>query len=87
MLKEAVARARAEKGAEKGEGESFTPDINIGASILIPEFYIDDLDLRLSLYKRAANLADENEIDAFRIELTDRFGKSPQEVLHLPGSN
>ena len=83
MLKEAVEKARAEKGAENKHSESFTPDINIGASILIPEFYIDDLDLRLSLYKRAAALSDENEIDSFRIELTDRFGKPPQEVLHL----
>ncbi len=82
MLKEAVERAKAEKGADAKQ-ESFTPDINIGASILIPEFYIDDLDLRLSLYKRAASLADENEIDAFRIELIDRFGKPPQEVLQL----
>lgn len=83
MLKEAVERAKAEKGSQPTQGESFTPDINIGASILIPEFYIDDLDLRLSLYKRAAALTDVNEIDAFRIELTDRFGRPPQEVLHL----
>jgi len=84
MLKEAVLRSKAE--ADNGKqvtDNGFTPDINIGASILIPEFYIDDLDLRLSLYKRAAALGNENEIDAFRIELTDRFGKPPQEVLQL----
>ena len=83
MLNEAVLRAKAEAGNLKPEASSFTPDINVGASILIPEFYIADLDLRLSLYKRAAGLKDEGEIDSFRIELIDRFGRPPQEVEHL----
>lgn len=85
MLKEAVLRAQAEGRGHKVDAaeKGFTPDINIGASILIPEFYIDDLDLRLSLYKRASTLADDNEIDSFRIELIDRFGRPPQEVEHL----
>ncbi len=84
MLQEAVMRAKAEKGSTAQEtGENFTPDISIGASILIPDFYVADLDLRMGLYKRAANLKNEDEIDAFRIELTDRFGKPPEEVLHL----
>src|SRR6202044_2271005 len=50
MLNEAVLRAKAEVSGQ-GTGDrqqSFTPDINVGASILIPEFYIADLDLRLS---------------------------------------
>jgi transcription-repair coupling factor (superfamily II helicase) len=79
MLNEAILKAK----AEKPQADEFTPDINIGASILIPDYYVEDLDLRMGLYKRAANLKDEAEIDAFRIELTDRFGKPPAEVLQL----
>jgi transcription-repair coupling factor (superfamily II helicase) len=79
MLNEAILKAKAETPVDEG----FTPDINIGASILIPDYYVEDLDLRMGLYKRAANLKTEDDIDAFRIEITDRFGKPPQEVLQL----
>ena len=85
MLNEAIMKARAEKGQEKIEAaeNEFSPDINIGASILIPDSYVFDLDLRMGLYKRAASLKSEDEISAFRIELTDRFGRPPEEVEHL----
>ena len=52
-------------------------------SVLIPETYIEDLPLRLSLYRRAASLADSAELEGFAAELVDRFGPSPIEVEHL----
>jgi len=39
--------------------------------------------VRLSLYRRLAELDDEQEIEAFGAELVDRFGKLPVEVDHL----
>ena len=42
-----------------------------------------DLQLRLSLYRRLADLVEANEIDEFGAELTDRFGPQPDEVKHL----
>jgi transcription-repair coupling factor (superfamily II helicase) len=82
MLEEAVAAARG--GLLPGQGEErWTPQINLGTSVLIPEGYVADLDVRLSLYRRLADLEDQQEIDAFAAELVDRFGKLPPEVENL----
>ncbi|MDA7705618.1 transcription-repair coupling factor [Rickettsiales bacterium] len=57
--------------------------IKLGLSLLIPENYIADIDLRMSLYKRIGNIKTEEEKQAMEMELTDRFGKIPQEVGNL----
>ena len=50
---------------------------------MIPESYVPDLQLRLALYRRLAELENTQEIDAFGAELIDRFGPLPEEVEHL----
>jgi transcription-repair coupling factor (superfamily II helicase) len=44
---------------------------------------VSDLQLRLSLYRRLADIAEPNDIDAFAAEMIDRFGPLPDEVDHL----
>jgi transcription-repair coupling factor (superfamily II helicase) len=44
---------------------------------------VPDLQLRMSLYRRLAELDDAAEIDAFAAELIDRFGPLPNEVDSL----
>ena len=51
--------------------------------MLIPETYVADLPLRLTLYRRLSNLETRAEIDDFAAELVDRFGPLPEEVTHL----
>ena len=51
--------------------------------MLIPEDYVADLSVRLALYRRLADIEDEQEIEAFGAELVDRFGALPEEVQHL----
>ena len=82
MLEEAVAEAKSGISAEELE-DSWSPQINVGAAILIPENYISDLNLRMSLYRRLAELNDPQEIEGFGAELIDRFGDLPQEVEDL----
>ncbi len=85
MLEEAVASMR-EDGNANGETEgAWSPQINIGTSVLIPENYVEDLQIRLSLYRRLSDLHEQQEIDAFAAELHDRFGPMPDEVKHLLG--
>ncbi|MBL4601554.1 MAG: transcription-repair coupling factor [Emcibacteraceae bacterium] len=82
MLEEAVAQAKSGIANDEYE-ESWSPQINVGASVMIPERYVKDLNLRMSLYRRIAELADKQDINAFGAELIDRFGKLPEEVEHL----
>ncbi|MFQ5773619.1 MAG: transcription-repair coupling factor [Kiloniellaceae bacterium] len=82
MLEDAVTAAR---GAPAGEAaaEPFTPQINIGSPVLIPETYVADLNVRLGLYRRLSRLVDRAEIEGFAAELIDRFGALPPEVENL----
>ena len=63
--------------------KSFQPTIKIPEEIYIPEEYIDDLDLRISIYKRISSMDDEEKTNQLMIELIDRFGKLPEEVNNL----
>ena len=49
----------------------------------IPENYISDRSVRLSLYRRAAAILQSREIDELRIEFKDRFGPLPESVKNL----
>jgi len=80
MLEEAVASLKT--GGEVEEGE-WSPQITVGTAVMIPETYVPDLQLRLGLYRRLADLRETAEIEAFAAELIDRFGPLPDEVGHL----
>ncbi len=80
MLEEAVAQLR----GEEGEGsDQWSPQINIGTPVLIPDHYVTDLDARMALYRRLSQVESRTEIDAFAAELIDRFGPLPEEVDSL----
>ncbi len=83
MLTETIEAMKTQETQAKATEDDWSPLINLGMSVLIPEAYVEDLSLRLSLYRRLAALHTQEEIDAFREELTDRFGPVPQEVEHL----
>ena len=80
MLEEAVVSMK-EGGADIEE--TWSPQINIGTAVLIPDSYVQDLDVRMSLYRRLSTLTEQEEIDGFGAELIDRFGPLPSEVDHL----
>ncbi|MBL0941380.1 MAG: transcription-repair coupling factor, partial [Alphaproteobacteria bacterium] len=61
----------------------WTPQINTGMPVLIPELYVPDLLVRLNLYRRLSELETSTEIEAFAAELIDRFGPLPFEVENL----
>jgi transcription-repair coupling factor (superfamily II helicase) len=81
MLQDAIASLK--EGGKAEVEEQWSPAIAIGMPVTIPEDYIEDLNLRLSLYRRLSGLEQEAEIEAFAAELADRFGPLPKEVQHL----
>jgi transcription-repair coupling factor (superfamily II helicase) len=83
MLEEAVATLR-DGGAEEHEADGrWSPQITVGTPVMLPETYVPDLQLRLSLYRRLGDLEEADQIDGFAAELIDRFGPLPDEVEHL----
>jgi transcription-repair coupling factor (superfamily II helicase) len=82
MLEDAVASMRS-GGEEVADDGAWSPSINIGTSVLIPESYVTDLQARLGLYRRLADVQEQTDLDGFAAELHDRFGRKPEEVDHL----
>ncbi|WP_292082727.1 MULTISPECIES: transcription-repair coupling factor [unclassified Brevundimonas] len=81
MLEDAVAELR-----EAGEGvadRGWSPSINVGAAVLIPEAYVPDLNVRLSLYRRLSDAEKMEDREAMAAELIDRFGPLPDEAQQL----
>ena len=84
MLEEAIMEAKA-GGIVAERAADFSPQITVDAPILIPEDYVPDLDLRMSLYRRINDLPDPSAIEAFAAEMIDRFGPLPDPTENLLG--
>jgi transcription-repair coupling factor (superfamily II helicase) len=81
MLEEAVMSLKA--GISAPVADKWSPQITIGTAVLIPEDYVADLSVRLSLYRRLSEIEDDQAIEGFAAELVDRFGPLPEEVEYL----
>ena len=81
LLEEAVEAARGQ--AREAAKADWSPQINLGIPVLIPEDYVADLSVRMGLYRRLGDLQTQGEIDTFAAELVDRFGKMPVEAEFL----
>ncbi len=80
MLEEAVAEAR---GVTDNEETDWSPQVALGMAVLIPDWYVPDLTVRMGLYRRIAWLKDANEIEQTAAEMIDRFGPIPAEAENL----
>ena len=81
MLEEAVVALKA--GIEEPQEEAWSPSITVGMPVTIPEDYVEDLSVRLNLYRRLSTLETDEEIESFGAEMIDRFGPTPDEVKQL----
>ena len=82
LLEEAVAAAKA-GGQDVEDERDWSPTIQLGSPVLIPEAYVKDLAVRLGLYRRIADIRDQAELESLAAEMIDRFGKLPLEVDNL----
>ena len=84
MLEETIARIRSgELQGLSSIDDDWSPQLNLGVPVMIPESYIPDLDIRLGLYRRLSSLTTKVELEGFAAELIDRFGALPKEVNTL----
>jgi transcription-repair coupling factor (superfamily II helicase) len=84
MLEDAVNDLKTLAGAEgQTVDRGWSPQINTGAAVLIPEDYVPDLNVRLSLYRRLSDAEKSADREALAAELIDRFGPMPPEAGQL----
>ena len=78
MLDEAVHELSGEEVAHEVD-----PELSFDTEALLPEDYISDVGVRLSLYKRLASAADEGHVSEIASEMEDRFGPPPEAARRL----
>ena len=82
LLIEAVEKIK-KSGSFSNRNFDFSPEIKLNLSTAINKNYINDIGLRLSYYKKLANISDNKEEENILIELENKFGKIPQEIFNL----
>ncbi|MGC4091829.1 MAG: transcription-repair coupling factor [Polyangiaceae bacterium] len=75
MLEEATHELRGETVVHEVD-----PELSVDVAALLPEDYVADVGVRLSIYKRLASALDEAEVSEIANELNDRFGEPPLEA-------
>ena len=83
MLEQAVKALREGKEPSLDQLLGEHTDIELRLPTLLPESYIPDVNMRLSIYKRIASAADQEGLEDLRIELIDRFGLLPPPAQNL----
>ncbi|MCL2778157.1 MAG: transcription-repair coupling factor [Polyangiaceae bacterium] len=78
MLDEAVRELRGEHVVHEVD-----PELSFDVTALLPDDYVSDVGVRLSLYKRLASAIDEAAVADIAVEMEDRFGPPPPEAACL----
>lgn len=78
LLDEAVCGL---KGVEKAE--SFETSVDISVNAYIPEYYIENEEQRLEIYKKISLISDTDSFYDVQEEIEDRFGTMPKAVQTL----
>lgn len=69
----------------KGENviEPLEPEINVAMSSGFPEYYIESVEQRLTVYRRLSRITEVSELGEIKKELADRYGKLPKEAENM----
>ena len=88
LLAEAVDRARSRRSGERPVSRRQGTRVNVDLALprFLPETYVEDLGLRMTLYQRLAAAEAPEEVDDFARELVDRFGPLPVPTTNLLGA-
>ncbi len=83
MLEEAITALKEGREPSLHQSLATRTEIDVKAAMLIPEDFVADVGIRLSLYKRIANADSEQTLDDLQVELIDRFGLLPKPCKNL----
>ena len=83
MLDEAVTAIREGRTPDFDQTESAHAEVDLKIPALIPNDYLNDVPLRLELYKRISSASSDELLSEIEIEMIDRFGLLPPQVKNL----
>jgi len=83
MLDRAVTALKEGREPSLEDATSGHTEVELRIPALLPDDYIADVNMRLSLYKRLASCKSQDDIDEFQVECIDRFGLLPEPAKNL----
>lgn len=83
MLESAVKALKQGKEPSLAQMLNQQCEMELRIPALLPEDYVGDVNIRLSLYKRIASCDSEEALDELKVELIDRFGLLPEATKNL----
>jgi transcription-repair coupling factor (superfamily II helicase) len=83
LLERAVKSLQSGKEPDLEGGLRGGPEVELHVPALLPEDYVADIHLRLTLYKRIASAADSAALEDLQGEMIDRFGPLPPPAHNL----
>jgi len=90
LLAQAVRQLRKIQGMPESDEQRFAVqdvqmpvNVDLPLKLGIPGEYLSDQNMRLQLYRRLANIRQEEELDKLSDEFTDRFGSPPEPIQNL----
>jgi transcription-repair coupling factor (superfamily II helicase) len=83
MLDQAVKTIKEGKSVSLEDALKNQTEVELRIPALLPDTYIHDVNMRLSLYKRIASCQDEQQLREVQVELIDRFGLLPENAKNL----
>ena len=83
MLERAVQSIKDGKQPELATAMDQGIEVNLHLPALIPDDYLPDINMRLTLYKRLANCKSDSQLHELQVEMIDRFGLLPEPVKNL----
>ena len=84
LLEEAVTALKEGRDPELSiAGDETAIEVDLHVTTLLPNDYIPDIGIRLSLYKKLSQSKNSDDIQQFKAELIDRFGPLPDAVGNL----
>lgn len=78
LLDEAIRELKGEKVTKKPETK-----IRVDLDLYIPPTYIPDDKQRVEIYQKIADSKTLESLEELKIEIVDRFGRAPQQILDL----
>jgi len=83
MLDKAVTALKEGREPSLDDALAGHTEVELRIPALLPDDYISDVNMRLSLYKRLASCSEQDDLDEFQVECIDRFGLLPESAKNL----